>query len=198
MPLIGPVLGSLINTQFAAQGFTGVKQFQLATALGNGIIFHIQFVNFYQGTAIGVGTGAGVGTGFINPGTVAAPLVTSQIILGLTAQGYTGVKMPQLAAAIGNAFSAHIITGIVQTTTTPVAVGSGFGKILGVTGPGCGAQIFSMMAAQGFTGTKMLQLAQGVGLGIANIMNAAVVQTVIAGGGFPPTPASSPEFGKLI
>lgn len=196
MPIAGPVLGGLIISQFAAQGFTGPKQPQLAMALGNGIINSILATNVYQGLATGIGTGAGVGTGILIG--LVGPIVGGNITAMMAAQGFTGVKMIQLANAVGNAFSAHMATGIVQSTSTPVAVGTGFGKILGVVGPAVGSSILGMMAAQGFTGVKMAQLAMAIGNGIANSMAIATVQTTIVGAGYPPAPLSGPEFGKLI
>ena len=196
MPLVGPVLGGLILGQFAAQGFTGTQSTQLAFALGNGIVTNILATNIYQGTAVGTGTGAGVGTGIVQG--VVGPVVGANIFAMMSAQGFTGTKSFNTALAIGNAFATHILQGIVQSTSAPVAIGTGFGKILGVVGPAMGATILGFMTAQGLTGTKTINMANAVGNGIANSLNIAVVTTTIVGVGYPPVPAGGVDIGKLI
>lgn len=196
MPLAGPALGGLISVQFAAMGFVGTKQVQLANAVGNGIVNYILAANIYQGTSTGVGTGGGKGTGFVVG--VVGPVVAAAINGQMASAGFTGTKMLQMALAIGNAFSIHILTGQVQSVSAPVAVGVGNGSLKGIVGPAMGASIAGMMAAQGFTGTKQVQLAMAIGKGVASVLSKARVITAIVGAGYPPSPTTGTDIGKLI
>jgi hypothetical protein len=197
MPLAGPILGGLIQTQFLSQGFTGSQSVNLAMAIGNGIIIYIQASNFYQGQTVGVGTGAGVGTGFIQG--IVGPVVGTTIYGMMMSKGLAGTKSLNLANAIGNAFATHIVMGIVTTTSTPVCVGSGFGKLQGLVGTAMGSSIVGQMLAMGLKGTKSIDLAMAIGDGICNSINlSGIITTVIAGGGYPPSPLSGVEFGKLV
>ena len=196
MPLVGAAFAGLITAQFAAVGFTGPKQPQLAMAIGNGVDNYILASNIYQGTSTGVGTGAGKGTGFVLG--VVGPVVAAAINGQMASVGFTGTKALQLALAVGNAFSIHILTGQVQSVSAPVAIGVGNGTLKGIIGPAMGASIAGMMAAQGFTGTKQLQLAMSIGKGISSVLSKARVITTIVGAGYPPTPTSGTDIGKLI
>jgi len=197
MPLAAPVFSGLLMTQFTAQGFTGAKTLQLATAIGNGVANYLLASAFYQGVGIGVGVGAGVGTGLVQG--VIGPVTGSNILLMMTAVGFTGPKAPQLASAIGNAFSSFIMMGIVNSSSVGVAIGTGTGKIIGVIGPAMASSILGMFAAVGFTGPKTPQLASAIGNGICNtILSLGIVITTIVGAGFPPTPMSGVDIGKLF
>jgi len=196
MPLSGPILGNLIFLEMSGQGFTGSKMLQLSSAIGLGTINNIQATNFYQGTSTGIGTGAGVGTGFVTG--IVGPVVGSLIYAEMLGQGLTGSKSLQLANSIGNAFSSHISSGIVNSTSSPVCSGTGIGKLQGIVGQAIGMSIFSMMGAFTLTGSKSLNLALSIGAGIANAFSGAIVTTVITGAGYPPSPLTGIDVGKLM
>ena len=196
MPLAGPILGALITAEFTAAGLTGTQQLTLAMAVGNGIATNILATNIYQGNSVGVGTGAGVGTGTIKGIT---GVVTGALIYGYMLQNsLTGTQGLNLANAIGNAFATHIATGIVTSTSTPVANGVGIGQIKGVVGSGLGVSIFGFMGASALTGTQALTLANSIGSGVADSLALGIVQTSIVGAGYPPTPTSGIDIGKML
>jgi len=196
MPLVGPVLGNLILAQMSAQGFTGSKTLQLAMAIGNGIVTNILATNIYQGTATGIGTGAGKGTGFVVG--VVPPVLAGAINAKMAQKGFTGTKMLQLSLAIGIAFSTHILMGQVQSLSVPVAVGVGNGSLKGIIRAAMGGSIMAMMSAQGFTGTKQVNMAMAIGVGVASVLSKARVITTIIGVGYPPSPTTGTDIGKLI
>jgi len=197
MPLAGPVFSSLLMTQFSAQGFTGAKLPQMSLAIGNGVANYLLSSAFYQGIGVGVGAGAGVGTGFVQG--IVGPLTGSNILAMMNAVGFTGSKAPQLAMAIGNAFSSFISLGIVNSTCIGMAVGTGNGRILGIAGPGMAASLVGMFSAVGFTGSKMPLLSNAIGNGICNsILSMGIVITTIVGAGYPPNPMTGSDIGKLV
>lgn len=193
--LSGPVFSELLMTQFAAQGFTGSQLLQLSNGVGNGVANYLLASAIYQGTGIGVGVGAGVGTGFVQ-GIVGA-VVAANIIEAFAAVSFSGSKMSQFAMAIGNAFSDFIALGIVNSTCAGVAVGTGTGTITGIAGPAMAGSISSMLAASGFSGSQMPLFANAVGNGICNSIALGIVITTIIGAGYPPTPTSGVDIGKL-
>lgn len=195
MALAGPLLGTLIMSEFAAKGFTGSQNQILALAIGNGVINYIMLSNYYQGTATGIGTGAGVGTGFVTG--VVGPITGGLIYTEMTSAGLSGTKALDISMAVGSAFATHIATGIVSSASTPVANGVGVGSILGVVGGLMGGSILAMMSASGLTGTQTVGLAMAIGNGIATAISSAVVTTTIVGAGYPPSPLTGVDIGKL-
>ena len=196
MPLIAPVLGSLIFAQLSAKGLVGVKTFQLSQAIGNGVTNYILAAAIYQGVGIGTTPGVGVGTGTIQG--IVGPIVGQNIYIQMLAQGLIGAKAMSMASAIGSAFASFIATGIVTSTCAGMAIGTGIGTIIGLIGPAMGASIFSMLTAQGLVGAKTFQLANAIGSGICISMSLGIVTTVIVGAGFPPTPMTGVDIGKIF
>jgi hypothetical protein len=196
MPIVGPVFQGILMTQFTAQGFTGSKLIQLSSAIGNGVANYLLASAIYQGTAVGIGVGAGVGTGTVQG--IIGPVTSTNIMTMMTAVGFTGAKTFQMATAIGNGFSAFIATGIVTSASAGVAAGTGIGKLI-VVGPAMAASILTMFTAVGFAGAKTPLLASAIGNGICNtILSTGIVVTAIVGAGFPPTPMTGVDTGKLF
>jgi len=194
--LSGSILGNLINLQMQAMGLKGTKTPLFSTAVGTGIVTSILASNFYVGQSTGIGTGAGKGTGMVLG--IVGPVVGMSIYGQMQSQNLTGTKSLQLAMAIGNAFAMHMLSGQVQSVSAPVVVGTGTGKLQGIAGPLIATSIMGFFTAVGFTGTKLLQMATAVGNGIASSMASAQVMTVIVGGGYPPSPLSGVDTGKLM
>ena len=197
MPLAPPILTGLLFAQYSAQGYTGPQLLQMSTAIGTGVANYLLASAIYQGVGVGVGVGAGVGTGFVQG--IVGPAVGANIFSMMTAVGFTGPKAIQLAMATGNAFSIFISMGIVNSASIGLAIGIGTGKIIGVVGPAMAASILAMFTAVGFVGPKTPLLAMALGNGICNsILALGIVTTVIAGAGFPPTPMSGVDIGKVF
>lgn len=200
MPLAGPVLGSTILLEFQKAGFTGSQSTNLANAIGMGIINEILKSNSYAGTATGTGPGSGVGTGFVQG--VVGTAVGSSIFGFMGSMGLTGTQANPLALAVGNAFATHIKTGIVNSTSAPVGIGSGTGSILGVVGKAVGSSIQQMMGSFALTGEYSGDLANAIGEGIATSISSATVTTIITGAvaGPPAGPVASTgiDQGKLV
>jgi len=194
--LSGSVLGNLINQQMLAMGLKGTKAPLFSTAVGTGIVTSILASNIYVGQSTGIGTGAGKGTGMVLG--IVGPAVGMSIYGQMQSQSLKGTKSLQLAMAIGNAFAMHILSGQIQSVSTPVVVGTGTGKLQGIAGPLIATSIMGFFTAMGFTGTKLLQMATAIGNGIASSMASAQVMTVIVGGGYPPSPLSGVDTGKLM
>jgi len=196
MPLAGPVLGGLITAQFAAVNFKGTQNITLAMAIGNGVVINFLATNIYQGQAVGVGTGVGIGTGTIQG--IVGPVVGTLINGFMLKSNIKGTQAINMANAIGNAFATHIATGIVTSTAAPVANGTGFGLIQGVTGIGVAASIYAFMQASGLTGTQAANLSFAIGDGIAAAIKIGIVQTTIVGAGYPPVPTAGVDIGKML
>jgi hypothetical protein len=187
----------MILAQFTAQGFTGAKLPLFANAVGNGVANYLLASAIYQGISVGIGPGAGVGTGMVQG--IVGPVTGANILSMFTAVGFTGAKTPQMAMAIGNAFGTFIMTGIVNSSSIGMAIGTGTGKIIGVAGPAMAASILGMFTAVGFTGAKTSLLANAIGNGICNtILSMGIVMTTIVGVGYPPTPMTGSDVGKLL
>lgn len=196
MALAGPVFSGLLMTQFAAQGFTGAKLLQMSNAIGNGVANYLLASAYYQGTSVGIIAGAGVGTGFVQG--VVGPVTGANIMSMMTAVGFTGSKALQISNAVGNAFASFIVMGIVNSSSIGMAVGTGTGKIIGIAGPAMASSIMGMFSAVGFTGAKVPQLSSAIGNGICNtILSSGIVITTIVGGGYPPSPSTGSDIGKL-
>ena len=205
MPISGPVLGQQIYGMMALSTLSGSQTFPLAQAIGNGIANSILATGVYQGASTGLGLGVGVSVGFLTGGIVMPSIVSNLILVNMTAQGLVGSHTLNLANAIGNAVSAHMLTAVVQGASTVVAAGAGVGSIIGVIGPVLGMSISLQMLASGLTGTAVTQLSQAIGMGVAAALSATVVNTVITGVPvgpippvFPPIPCVGTDTGKLF
>jgi len=196
MPIAGPIFGGLLLGQFSAMGFKGTKIAQLAMAIGNGTANYLMSAAIYQGAGVGTTPGAGVGTGFVQG--IVGPAAGANVMAMMTAMGFKGTKIMSMSMAIGNAFAQYIKMGIVQSSCLGMAIGSGIGKII-VVGPAMGASISGMMMAMGFKGTKAVQFAMAVGNGLClTITSMGIVTTIVAGAGYPPTPMSGADIGKIM
>ena len=197
MALSGALLGSLIYSNCSQKGFSGSKLLDLSNAIGNGIINEILSSNSYMGTATGTAPGSGVGTGTVQ-GIVGASIASS-IITFVGVRSIVGDKMPDLASAIGDAFATHIASGIIQSTSAPVAIGSGLGLILGITGPGVGSSIHQMMLSASIQGDKSGDLANGIGDAIASaFLSAKGITTITGAVGYPISVTTGLDQGRLF
>lgn len=205
MPISGVILGSIIQAQFASNGFVGTAIPQLSSALGNGIVNPILATGTYTGVSTGLGIGAGTSTGVLSGGIVIAPVVSNLIYLQMTASGMLGSKVLQMSNAIGSAVASHMLTAIVQGASTIVAAGVGTGTIIGVLGPIVGASISSQMSLFGMLGQSAPQLAFAIGNAIALAFSTTIVNTTIVGvpvgpipPAFVPIPVVGTDTGKLF
>ena len=205
MPIAGPLLGTIIQAQLAANGFLGSHTVPLSQAIGNGVVNSILATAVYTGTSTGFGLGVGSSTGLLIGGVVIGPTVGSLILARMIASGFLGSNTPQMASAIGNAIAVHMLTAMVQGASTVVAAGVGTGIITGVAGPMVGSTIFLQMTAMGLLGSKSQQLAFAIGNGVADAFAITAVNTVIAGIPvgpippiFPPIPSVGSDTGKLF
>jgi len=106
----------------------------------------------------------------------------SMIQLQLTAAGFLGQNISQMATAIGNGVINSILSMATYTgTSTGMGLGAGTstGKIAGaiVIGPTLGNLIYLQMTAQGLVGEKAQSFANAVGAGIANYIASAAIVT---------------------
>lgn len=196
MPLAGPVFSGLIYKQFLDKKFKGTKALTLANAIGNGVVMNILSTNLYSGQGVGIGVGVGSGTGSIKG--IVGPVVGLSIYGQMLSKGLKGTKALNLAMAIGSAFATHIKSGMVTSVCAGLANGVGIGTLKGVTGAAMGTMINTMMMAQGIKGTKAAVLASAIGNGIANILKMGIITTTIKGAGYPPSPSSGKDTGKMM
>jgi hypothetical protein len=203
--LAGPMLGSIILIQFAAAGFTGTSLPQLSQAIGNGVVMNVLSSAIYTGTSTGLGIGAGISTGMLSGGVCIGAYVGLSIQLQMMAMGLTGTQASAFAMAVGNGVAAHMVSAIVQGTSTVVGIGAGTGTIVGIVGPAMGAMILTQMMAMSLTGTQNVTLANAVGNGVAQAFTSTIATTTITGAavgvvppGFPPIPSVGVDTGKLI
>lgn len=201
MSLSGPIFGTTLLRYFTAVGFTGAQLPQFSSALGNGIVNNILATNVYNGVTVGIGPGPGIGTGKV-VGLV-GPIVAQNIFISLSARGFTGSQLLNMCLGIGNAFSEHILTfGIINSTGTPVAIGTGSGSLFGIVGTLLSTSIYTTLVSVGLAGTYSSTLASGIGDGLALSMSTALVTTTIVGTPAPPPagpiPLGGVESGKLF
>jgi len=80
----------------------------------------------------------------------------------------------------------------VDTTHSSVALGSGTGKVLGLTPNKMESKIMQKMQANGYSGTKMKPLVNAVSAGICTSIMATAIVTVAISGSPSPLAAGSP------
>lgn len=111
---------------------------------------------------------------------LAGPVFTGLLMTQFAAQGFTGSKLLQMSNAIGNGVANYLLAsayyqGISVGVIAGAGVGTGF--VQGILGPTTGMNIYSMMTAVGFTGSKSLQLANAIGNAFSSFISMGIVNS---------------------
>ncbi len=201
MALNGGQLGKLILAQCAAKGILGSEMPKFSKAMGEGIVESFVEMNKVQTIDVGVmtvGSGKGKMTGIIPDNLVKV------VIPLLMAQGILGTKMKDLAEGVCFATAIHFNTmNEVETTHSTVALGSGTGKVLGLTPNKMESKIMQKMKAQNYDGTMLKPLVKAFSTGFClNVMATAIVTVAIVGTPAPlilgaPIPSGGSGKGKV-
>ena len=122
----------------------------------------------------------------------------------MMAQGILGTKMKDLAEAVCFASAIHFNTmNEVDTSHSTVALGSGTGKVLGLTPNKMESKIMQKMRAQNFDGMMLMPLVKAFSTGFClNVMATAIVTVAISGSPAPlilgaPVPSAGSGKGKV-
>jgi len=201
MALSGGQLGKLILAQCASKGITGLDMPKFSTAMGEGIVESFKEMNKVTTVDVGVmtsGSGKGKMVGII-------PNALSGMVIPLMmGQNLQGIKMKDLAEGICFAVAIHFNTmNMVETTHSTVALGTGVGKVLGLTSTKMESKIMEKMKAQNFDGTMLKPLVKAFSIGFCtNVMATAIVTVVITGAPAPlilgaPIPSAGSGKGKV-
>jgi len=201
MALNGGQLGKLILAQCASKGLVGVKMNPLSKALGEGIVSSFKEMNQVQTIDVGVltvGTGKGKMTGIL-PNTLTGVVIPLQM-----AQGILGTEMKAFTEGVCFAVATHFNTmNEVETTHSTVALGSGTGKVLGLTPNKMENKIMQNLKAQNLKGSKMASFIKAFSTGFCmNIMATAIINVAITGSPAPlilgaPVPSVGSGTGKV-
>jgi len=201
MALNGGLLGKLIFAQCASKGMIGSEMANFSSAFGEGIVESFTTMNQVITTDVGVLT-AGAGVGKMS-GLVPNAL-TGAVLPLMMGQGILGPNAKDLAEGICNATVMHFnAMNVVNTTHTTVALGSGVGKVLGLTPPVMQAAILAKLTAKGYSGTMMMPLVSAFAQGFCTyVMATAIVSVVITGTPAPlilgaPIPSAGVGQGKV-
>jgi hypothetical protein len=169
----------------------------LVMALSNGLISAIQATPILTADS---GT-SGVGVGFV-PLPAAAPAVASPGTLAVLLEGQlrgvgiAGMKVSQLAQALAQGITAHLLLAVVSSQHPGVGTGAGIGSFIPVL-PTYVSQIQAALAAGGIVG----QYAPNLGLAVANAITtylAGIVLTVPIVGPAGPAPGTGAGTGRLV
>jgi len=201
MALNGGQLGKLILAQCASKGLVGMDMPRFSSALGEGIVESFKEMNQVLTVDVGVmtaGTGKGKMVGII-PNALAGMVIP--LLLG---QGILGPKMKDLAEGICFAVATHFNTmNEVETSHSTVALGSGTGKVLGLSPSIMESKIIQKMKAKNFDGTMLKPLVKAFSAGFCtNVMATAIVTVAISGSPAPlvlgaPVPSAGSGKGKV-
>jgi len=201
MALSGGQLGKLIMAQCASRGILGSEIPRFSAAMGEGIVESFKEMNKVQTIDVGVmtvGTGKGKMTGILPDNLVKV------VIPLLMAQGILGTKMKDLAEAVCFATAMHFTAmNEVETSHSTVALGSGTGKVLGLTPNKMESKIMQKMKAQNYDGTMLKPLVKAFSTGFClNIMATGIVTVAITGSPAPlilgvPIPSGGSGKGKV-
>lgn len=203
MALNSKALQTLMIGQFASKGITGTKIPDFSAALSEGIVEGFLAQNSVTTIDVGIlplgipGIGTGKMIGLIPSAMLAAalPLVASEAILG--------AKSKDLVEAAVTAIVIHFTAANIASTNHPlVAIGSGIGKVTGLSGPGLTSFVMPKMLSKDIKGEKLQGLVKGICTGFAlNVMATAIVNVVIVG--VPllilgvPVPSGGPGIGNI-
>lgn len=180
MALNGSTLGQLMKAQCLSKGLKGTMIAPFCLAMGEGVVTSFVQMNKVQTMDVGVLT-VGVGKGKML-GLLPQPLLQAAVPLMLS-QGLKGTKSKDFMEALCNATALHFnAMNEVSTTHTTVALGTGIGKVLGLTPNSMVSLIKSKMAAKNIKGEKLEPLVKAYCTAFCNVvMSTTTVQVTITG-----------------
>lgn len=188
MPLSPNILAKLIQAQCAGKGIIGKDMTNFSTAFAKGLITSFKSMNQVMTMDTGVmtsGTGIGKLTGL-------SPDILAKLTAGMLASNQIiGSNMKDLAEAVSKATVTHFLaTNQVNTSHTTVALGSGVGKVMGLTPAAMEAKIMGEMSSVGFKGTSLAPLVSAFSKAFcSHVMAMGIVNVAITGCPAPITPA---------
>ena len=179
MALNASLLAVQIIGQLASKGIIGTGIPSFSQAFSDGLITAFVANNKVTTTDTGVitiGTGTGKMIGLV-------PSVLSVLVQGYTlSKGIFGTGAPSLADAVSQSVVQHFLAfNNVTTTHSGIAVGTGTGKVTGITANSLTQSILGQMASKGVAGPEIKDFVSAFSEGFAAHMNTATVQVVIIG-----------------
>lgn len=199
--LNGKMLGTQIMGQLASKGMTGSMLSSFSMALGEGIVDSFKSMNQVITTDAGfmtTGSGKGKLSGLNEKmlfGLVAPSMLSGRI---------AGTQMVSMTQGICSAVVQHfMLMNMVDTTHTGVALGTGIGKVTGLTPTVMTAAVISKMLSKNIAGTQLHPLVKAVSGGFCtHIMATGIVNVTIMGSPAPlilaaPIPSSGVGKGKV-
>jgi len=191
MPVVPTAITAAINAQFAAVGFSGRNDFDIAVAIGNGVGNYMITPNLVTGTLSGT----------------AGPTssVSSLAVIGLVPQVMSGFMVQRAAGSdvrgrdvfkFFNAVSTGIVT-VLQTafltgTAVGIGPGGGIGRFTTVNEQAISSLVNAQFVAKNITGRDAFKIANAIGFGIANHLRTSVTFSLVAMGAVAPVPPVGP------
>lgn len=199
--LNGNLLGSQIMSKLSSKGMTGSMMPSFSMALGEGIVSSFLSMNNVITTDVGFMT-AGSGKGKMSG-------LNEQMLFGLVSplmltNGIKGPQMIPMAQAICSAIVQHFISmNMVETTHIGVSLGTGVGKVTGLTPSVMTMAVVSKMLSKSIHGAQLEPLVKAVCQGFcSHVMATGIVNVAIMGSPAPlilavPIPSSGVGKGKI-
>lgn len=185
-------MSGLLQTAFAANGYSGPDMPNFADAIGNGTVDSIVGKAFSTSDT-GTTPGAGVGTGTGISGVVQATLSAALFSGFVSAFGQSGPDLPDIADALADALVQELALASLNSTHTPVYLGNGTVVVgsIAVVAAAMGAAITAEGAGAGFVGMNWPDAAGVIGDEYAGAIIAGGTGAVVITG----SPAGTPAPG---
>lgn len=193
MPLLSPVITSILLGNLSGNGILGISAPLLANGISLGFVQSTLLgvtVNTKDVGSAGAGIGAGVGV-FLTPPILAASMQST-----FTANGINGTMRNSLISAIANSISQALIAALLTTAHAGVGVGTGIATLVPNSSISVPNMIFGFTSS-GIIGISARPLAIAVALGIDQALPSATAQVVIAGAAGP-SPGTGVGVGKIL
>lgn len=177
--ILGAVLPNLVSVAMLG---TGTPMYARGVALG--VSYWIPKVRV---STVDVGT-AGSGKNAPLPLVVPTPLLYSNLLTGMTANGLAGILMPAFVLGLSNGLTLAFSQMLINTTHPTVGSGTGVAKF---SGPPAFSSILQGFVDAGMTGEVLSKKSRALGMALDATFVSLVIPLVIVG------PSSvSPGTGK--
>jgi hypothetical protein len=191
MPVQANLISTAIKAQFAASGFTGKNDKDIADSVGGAVAKYLVIPNLVSCTLNGVMGPIGQISSIMIVGIV--PQVMGSLMITKAASlKFTGTKMTTFFNAIASGVSQVLLGMLLSGNAVGIAVGAGTGKFTAISDQPLSKIILAEMLSRRLTGKNNKDIANIVAFGIANHLKSSATFTVMTTGAIAPVSPAGP------
>lgn len=191
MPVAPPIVSASIIA--AGPALKGTKWFQLASAIGTGVVTW----SAVPSNVLVIGNTTGTVGGGAVTGKITIPPVPAPVIASLSGIGVFGLQAPQVGTAVGIGIANAYTASALYVGQSVGAIGADVSKVTVANPATLVATLNLALTSQGFNGLVARQIASGLAPGIATLFLTGF-GTGVAVGAAGPSPGTGVSTASIV